>query len=78
MSIFVGCVQKSWFVNLDPSRTRTSGLCGGGAAVLSLTLPDDAASLVFTFRKVNTLNILHTQANTCPVINFCSNVEDAK
>lgn len=45
-------MQKSWYFNLDPSRVTITGHCDQTAAVLSLTLPDDAASLRLTFRKV--------------------------
>ncbi|KAL6108331.1 lamp3 [Pungitius sinensis] len=43
--------RNTWYFNLDPSRVQTSGHCGKDAAVLCLTLPDNAASLQFTFRK---------------------------
>ncbi|XP_028260577.1 lysosome-associated membrane glycoprotein 3 [Parambassis ranga] len=43
--------KKPWYFSLDPSRVRTSGYCGTEDAVLSLTLPDNAASLQFNFRK---------------------------
>nr|XP_040039620.1 lysosome-associated membrane glycoprotein 3 isoform X1 [Gasterosteus aculeatus aculeatus] len=43
--------RDTWYFNLDPSRVDTSGDCGKDAAVLRLTLPDNAASLQFTFRK---------------------------
>uniref|UniRef100_A0A8C9YUM7 Lysosome-associated membrane glycoprotein 2-like luminal domain-containing protein n=1 Tax=Sander lucioperca TaxID=283035 RepID=A0A8C9YUM7_SANLU len=43
--------KKTWYFNLDPSRVRASGYCDKEAAVLSLTLPDNAASLQFTFKK---------------------------
>uniref|UniRef100_A0A8D3CY38 Methylcrotonoyl-CoA carboxylase 1 (alpha) n=1 Tax=Scophthalmus maximus TaxID=52904 RepID=A0A8D3CY38_SCOMX len=45
-------VRKTWYFNLDPSRVKSSGYCGKEAAVLSLTLPDNGASLQLTFRKV--------------------------
>lgn len=44
--------QKSWFFNLDPLKVHVSGSCHRESAVLSLTLPDHAASLQFTFKKV--------------------------
>ncbi|XP_051803587.1 lysosome-associated membrane glycoprotein 3 [Acanthochromis polyacanthus] len=44
--------KKTWYFNLDPSSVNISGNCGKEAAVLSLSLPDKAASLQFTFRKV--------------------------
>ncbi|XP_051930308.1 lysosome-associated membrane glycoprotein 3 isoform X2 [Hippocampus zosterae] len=43
--------KKSWFFNLDPLRVHVSGSCRRESAVLSLTLPDHAASLQFTFKK---------------------------
>lgn len=43
--------RKTWYFNLDPSRVKSSGYCGKEAAVLSLTLPDNGASLQLTFRK---------------------------
>ncbi|KAM3619053.1 uncharacterized protein V6R79_002308 [Siganus canaliculatus] len=43
--------KKTWYFNLDPSRVRTSGYCNQQAAVLSLTLPDNAASLQLFFTK---------------------------
>uniref|UniRef100_A0A8C6SZS4 Lysosome-associated membrane glycoprotein 2-like luminal domain-containing protein n=1 Tax=Neogobius melanostomus TaxID=47308 RepID=A0A8C6SZS4_9GOBI len=43
--------QKTWYFNLDQSRVRLSGYCGKSAALLSLTLPDNAASLLFYFTK---------------------------
>uniref|UniRef100_A0A3Q1GG70 Lysosomal associated membrane protein 3 n=1 Tax=Acanthochromis polyacanthus TaxID=80966 RepID=A0A3Q1GG70_9TELE len=45
--------KKTWYFNLDPSSVNISGNCGKEAAVLSLSLPDKAASLQFTFRKEN-------------------------
>ncbi|XP_054645970.1 LOW QUALITY PROTEIN: uncharacterized protein lamp3 [Dunckerocampus dactyliophorus] len=44
--------KKSWYYNLDPSKVLSSGYCHKEAAVLSLTLLDDAASLQFSFKKV--------------------------
>lgn len=45
-------VCQTWYFNLDSSRVRVSGYCGNQAAVLSITMPDNAASLQFTFTKV--------------------------
>lgn len=41
-----------WYFSLDPSRVVTSGRCDDQEAVLSLTLPDNAASLLLYFKKV--------------------------
>ncbi|XP_070688938.1 lysosome-associated membrane glycoprotein 3 [Pempheris klunzingeri] len=68
--------KKSWYFNLDPSRTRTSGYCGKEAAVLSLTLPDNAASLQFTFRKEKNLfyvTKLTAHVSPLPVCKGCAN-----
>nr|XP_049588323.1 lysosome-associated membrane glycoprotein 2 [Syngnathus scovelli] len=43
--------KKSWFYNLDPLKVTVRGSCHRESAVLSLSLPDNAASLQFTFRK---------------------------
>lgn len=45
-------VCQTWYFNLDSSRVTVSGYCGNQAAVLSITMPDNAASLQFTFAKV--------------------------
>ncbi|XP_075944796.1 lysosome-associated membrane glycoprotein 3 [Anarhichas minor] len=68
--------KKTWYFNLDPSRVRTSGYCGKGAAALSLTLPDDAASLQFTFRKENDIfyvDKLTAHVSPLPVCQGCAN-----
>ncbi|XP_068449408.1 lysosome-associated membrane glycoprotein 3 [Clinocottus analis] len=43
--------KETWYFHLDPYRVRTGGSCGREAAVLSLTLPDSAASLQLTFTE---------------------------
>ncbi|KAK7939305.1 hypothetical protein WMY93_002631 [Mugilogobius chulae] len=43
--------KKTWYFNLDPSRVHLTGNCGYKTAMLSLTLPDNAASLQFFFTK---------------------------
>ncbi|KAF7654709.1 hypothetical protein LDENG_00065880 [Lucifuga dentata] len=43
--------NKSWYFSLDPIMVSISGYCGNEAAVLSLTLPNNASSLQFTFTK---------------------------
>lgn len=45
-------VCQTWYFNLDSSRVTVSGYCGNQAAVLSITMPGNAASLQFTFTKV--------------------------
>ncbi|KAM6938270.1 lysosome-associated membrane glycoprotein 3 isoform 2-T2 [Lycodopsis pacificus] len=68
--------KKTWYFNLDPSRVRTSGFCGEGAAALSLTLPGDAASLQFTFRKENNIfyvDKLTAHVSPLPVCQGCAN-----
>ncbi|XP_068581214.1 lysosome-associated membrane glycoprotein 3 isoform X2 [Cebidichthys violaceus] len=68
--------KKTWYFNLDPSRFRTSGYCDTEAAVLSLTLPDDAAGLQFTFRKEKNLfyvDKLTARVSPLPVCRGCAN-----
>ncbi|XP_070764636.1 lysosome-associated membrane glycoprotein 3 [Enoplosus armatus] len=68
--------KKTWYFNLDPSRTRTSGYCGKRAALLSLTLPDNAASLQLTFRKEKNLfyvTKLTVHVSPLPVCRGCAN-----
>uniref|UniRef100_A0A665V7I1 Lysosome-associated membrane glycoprotein 2-like luminal domain-containing protein n=1 Tax=Echeneis naucrates TaxID=173247 RepID=A0A665V7I1_ECHNA len=48
--------KKTWYFNLEPSSVSTSGSCGKDTAVLSLTLPDNAAGLQLTFRMVTYLS----------------------
>ncbi|CAG5863283.1 lysosome-associated membrane glycoprotein 3 [Menidia menidia] len=43
--------KKTWYFSLDPSRVRISGYCVKDVAVLSLTMPNNAASLQFTFKR---------------------------
>ncbi|XP_054459068.1 lysosome-associated membrane glycoprotein 3 isoform X3 [Anoplopoma fimbria] len=68
--------KKTWYFNLDPSRVRTSGYCDKEAAVLSLTLPDNAASLQFTFRKEESIfyiDKLTAHVSPLPVCQGCAN-----
>ncbi|XP_029285979.1 lysosome-associated membrane glycoprotein 3 isoform X2 [Cottoperca gobio] len=68
--------KKTWYFNLDPSSVRTAGYCGREAAVLSLTLPDNAASLQFTFRKENNLfyvTNVTVHVSPRPVCQGCAN-----
>ncbi|XP_054459067.1 lysosome-associated membrane glycoprotein 3 isoform X2 [Anoplopoma fimbria] len=67
--------KKTWYFNLDPSRVRTSGYCDKEAAVLSLTLPDNAASLQFTFRKEESIfyiDKLTAHVSPLPVCQGCA------
>ncbi|KAF6724323.1 Lysosome-associated membrane glycoprotein 3 [Oryzias melastigma] len=41
----------NWYFNLDPSGVKVNGYCGKDVADISLTLPGDAASLQFNFKK---------------------------
>lgn len=54
---------QTWYFNLDPYTVRTTGYCSRDKAVLSLTLPDNVASLLLTFRKVR--NTVHNKTKTC-------------
>ncbi|XP_034736535.1 lysosome-associated membrane glycoprotein 3 [Etheostoma cragini] len=68
--------KKTWYFNLDPSRVTAGGYCGKEAAVLSLTLPDNTASLQFTFKKEE--NIFYVDKVTVhvsplPVCQGCAN-----
>ncbi|XP_072295314.1 lysosome-associated membrane glycoprotein 3 [Eucyclogobius newberryi] len=72
--------QKTWYLNLDPSRVATSGVCRRRVAVLSLTLPDDGASLRFYFTKgpPSEKNLYYVKKVTAhvsplPVCKSCSN-----
>ncbi|KAM8744876.1 lysosome-associated membrane glycoprotein 3 isoform 2-T2 [Acanthopagrus schlegelii] len=68
--------KKSWYFNLDPSRVRTSGRCDDRDAVLSLTLPDNAASLQLYFKKEKTLfyvTKMMAHVSPMPICKGCSN-----
>ncbi|XP_019741090.1 lysosome-associated membrane glycoprotein 3 isoform X2 [Hippocampus comes] len=68
--------KKSWFFNLDPLKVHVSGSCHRESAVLSLTLPDHAASLQFTFKKENNLfyvTKLTASLSPLPVCLGCAN-----
>uniref|UniRef100_A0A3P9K979 Lysosome-associated membrane glycoprotein 2-like luminal domain-containing protein n=1 Tax=Oryzias latipes TaxID=8090 RepID=A0A3P9K979_ORYLA len=41
----------NWYFSLDPSKVKVNGYCGKYVANISLTIPGDAASLQFTFKK---------------------------
>lgn len=45
-------VCQTWYFSLDNTRATISGYCGKQSAVLSITMQDNAASLQFTFTKV--------------------------
>lgn len=61
---------QTWYFNLDPSRVRTTGYCGSQAAVLSLTLPDNAASLQITFRKVENTFLIKPPVTFTPLLQY--------
>uniref|UniRef100_A0A3B4BML0 Lysosome-associated membrane glycoprotein 2-like luminal domain-containing protein n=1 Tax=Periophthalmus magnuspinnatus TaxID=409849 RepID=A0A3B4BML0_9GOBI len=48
---FMVLEQKTWYFSLDPSRVVRTGTCGAKNAILSLTLPNNSASLLFYFLK---------------------------
>ncbi|XP_071368564.1 lysosome-associated membrane glycoprotein 3 isoform X2 [Centroberyx affinis] len=67
--------KKPWYFELDPTRVATSGYCGKEAAVLSLTLPDNAASLQLTFRKEGNVSFvtgLTAHITPLPVCKGCA------
>lgn len=67
---------KTWYFNLDPSRVRTTGYCGKDTSLLSLTLPDNAASLQFTFRKEKKdfyVTKLTAHVSPMPICKNCKN-----
>nr|XP_019959691.1 PREDICTED: lysosome-associated membrane glycoprotein 3 [Paralichthys olivaceus] len=68
--------KKTWYYSLDPSRVRTGGYCGKVVAVLSLMLPNNAASLQLYFRKEkNVFYVTKVTAHLAPlpVCQKCSN-----
>ncbi|XP_008292884.1 lysosome-associated membrane glycoprotein 3 isoform X1 [Stegastes partitus] len=68
--------KKTWYFNLDPSSVKTGGNCDKETAVLSLTLPNQAASLQFTFRKENNfIYVTNVTAHVSPqpVCQGCAN-----
>ncbi|XP_045904536.1 lysosome-associated membrane glycoprotein 3 isoform X2 [Micropterus dolomieu] len=68
--------KKSWYFNLDPSRVSISGYCSKETAVLSLTLPANAASLQLFFKKENNLfyvTKLTAHVSPLPVCQGCAN-----
>ncbi|XP_034439497.1 lysosome-associated membrane glycoprotein 3 [Hippoglossus hippoglossus] len=73
---FIVIQKKTWYFSLDPSRIRTSGYCGKEVAVLSLTLPGNAASLQLTFKKENKvfyITKLTSHLSPLPVCPKCAN-----
>lgn len=50
---------QTWYFSLDSSTVMVSGYCGNKEAFLSITTPDNAAGLQFTFTKVeeNTIKV---------------------
>ncbi|TKS74227.1 Lysosome-associated membrane glycoprotein 3 [Collichthys lucidus] len=72
---FIVIEKKRWYFSLDPSRVTATGYCGRSSAVLSLTLPDNSASLQFTFvkdKKVFYVSKLTVKLTT-PVCKECAN-----
>nr|XP_061791051.1 lysosome-associated membrane glycoprotein 3-like [Nerophis lumbriciformis] len=68
--------KKSWFFNLDPLKVLVSGTCHWESAVLSLTLPDNAATMQFTFKKENNqyyVTKLSASLSPQPVCLACAN-----
>lgn len=68
--------KKTWYFNLEPSRVTTSGYCGKDTAVLSLTLPGNASSLQFTFKKEKRfffVTRLTAHVSPLPVCKGCAN-----
>ncbi|XP_028443583.1 lysosome-associated membrane glycoprotein 3 [Perca flavescens] len=68
--------KKTWYFNLDPSRVTAGGYCGKEAAVLKLMLPDNAASLQFTFKKeenISYIDKLTVHVSPLPVCQGCAN-----
>ncbi|XP_030290487.1 lysosome-associated membrane glycoprotein 3 isoform X2 [Sparus aurata] len=68
--------KKMWYFSLDPSRVVTSGRCDDGEAVLSLTLPDNAASLLLYFKKEKSLfyvTKMMAHVSPLPVCKGCPN-----
>lgn len=61
---------QTWYFNLDPYRVTASGYCGSQAAVLSLTLPDNAASLQITFRKVESTFLVKPPVKSTPLLQY--------
>ncbi|XP_039985375.1 lysosome-associated membrane glycoprotein 3 isoform X2 [Xiphias gladius] len=73
---YVVSEKKTWYFNLDPSRVRTSGYCDKQVAVLSLTLPDNAAGLQLTFKKEKSffyITKLTAHLSPLPVCQKCAN-----
>ncbi|XP_029988538.1 lysosome-associated membrane glycoprotein 3 [Sphaeramia orbicularis] len=73
---FIVIEKKTWYFNLDPSRVQTTGYCEKQAALMSLTLPDNAASLQFTFRKekdVFYVTKITAHVSPLPVCQKCAN-----
>ncbi|XP_071342501.1 lysosome-associated membrane glycoprotein 3 [Trachinotus anak] len=68
--------KKNWYFSLDPCRVNVSGFCEKETAVLSLSLPDDAASLQLTFRKekdIFYISRLTAHVSPVPVCQRCAN-----
>ncbi|XP_029906295.1 lysosome-associated membrane glycoprotein 3 [Myripristis murdjan] len=67
--------KKYWYFNLDPSRVSISGYCADKVAVLSLTMPNNGASLQLTFikdGKVSYVTKLSAHIFPLPVCKGCA------
>ncbi|CAL8267901.1 unnamed protein product [Arctogadus glacialis] len=67
--------KKSWYYNVDPSMVLVSGHCGTNAVTLSLTLPNNSASLQLTYSLVDSVSYvsrLSTHISPQPACNGCS------
>ncbi|CAL8306500.1 unnamed protein product [Lota lota] len=62
--------KKSWYFNVDPSILLVSGYCGTNAVTLSLTLPNNSASLQLTYAlpKGRVVTMLHYVTNVLEVM----------
>ncbi|XP_068176341.1 lysosome-associated membrane glycoprotein 3 isoform X2 [Antennarius striatus] len=68
--------KRTWYFNLDPPRVRVGGFCSWQTAALSLSLPDPAAKLEFTFTKENDsfhVTRLNVSVSPLPVCQGCAN-----
>lgn len=68
--------KKTWYFSLDPSRVTISGRCGNEEALISLTLPDNAANLQFKFKKEKNffyVTKMTAHLSPAPVCKDCSN-----
>ncbi|XP_060890529.1 lysosome-associated membrane glycoprotein 3 [Labrus mixtus] len=74
--VFIVIENKTRYLSLEPTSVRTTGYCGIKTAVLCLTLPNNAASLQFVFKKNKTLfsvTKLTAHLTPLPPCNGCRN-----